>query len=197
MRCTLASARAGELPRPNQWKHLTNVSLDVLTSSWTFSAFCIRRSSSEAVVLFLHGQTFFFFFPGIFLPPPVFAHLAELRKFVLGHVCLSAPGGPRGDPEAPRTASASTCVWRFPKWPRVWRRATLAGLPLSDLAPLWLQGGGGEAVGRGTCWQGRAMFSEAQTSGSIAQYDGEKCLLLMKASSVSAFGPEPRKALCN
>lgn len=49
------------------------------------------------------------------------------------------------------------------------------------------------SVEKGACWQRPAMFSEAQTSGSIVQYDGEKCLLLMKASSVSPT----RNALCN
>lgn len=37
------------------------------------------------------------------------------------------------------------------------------------------------------------MFSEAQSSGSIAQYDAEKCLLLMKASSVSRIGLQPER----
>lgn len=59
-------------------------------------------------------------------------------------------------------------------------------LAFSSLAPHWGRGGG-------TYWQGPAMFSEAQSSGSITQYDAEKCRLLMKASSVSRIGRQPEK----
>lgn len=45
----------------------------------------------------------------------------------------------------------------------------MAALAFSSLAPLWL----GSRGGGGTYWQGPAMFSEAQSSGSITQCDEE------------------------
>ena len=77
------------------------------------------------------------------------------------------------------------------------------------------EGGGGWRVGEGgggggECWQDSAMFSEAWSSGSITGCDGEKCLPLMKDSSVShslsltlplslslGLDYNARKALCN
>lgn len=89
-------------------------------------------------------------------------------------------------------------MWQFPKWPGLEPGHAAFQLPGPTLAAPGAEnrvGGGAEGGGGfsgrgggevwGTCWQGPAMFSEAQTSGSITQCDGEKCLMLMKASSVS------------
>lgn len=70
--------------------------------------------------------------------------------------------------------------------------AAFGGRPqgLSWLSAVWPPiggGGGGALIGRAN------MFSEAQTSGSITQYEAEECRLLMKASSVSRIGRQPEK----
>lgn len=65
----------------------------------------------KPVVLFLQGRPF----PGIFTGL-LFAHLAERRKLVLGHVCLPTPR-PQRRPHRATDTEPGTCVWQFPKWP--------------------------------------------------------------------------------
>lgn len=145
---------------------------------------CIRRSSSEAVILFLHGQTF----PGIFAASCL--HTWRNCESLSWVMCVYPPQAPEVTPSRHRQGGqhlrvAISKVARLGEGPRC----------LCCLSAIWPHSGCAwrRGVGGGNYWQGPAMFSEAQTSGSIAQYDGEKCLLLMKASSVSRIGLQPER----
>lgn len=113
-------------------------------------------------------------------------------KVCLGSCVFTHPR-PQRWPHHATVREASTCVWRFPKWPGLEKCHTACAAFQQTGPALAAPGMGRGREGGVTCWQGSAMFSEAQISGSIAQYDGEKCLLLMKASSVSPIGPQPKR----
>lgn len=146
---------------------------------------CILRSSSEAVILFLHGQTF----PGIFAASCL--HTWRNCESLSWVMCVYPPQATEVTPSR---------HWQRGQHLRVAisKVARLGERPhcLCCLSAIWPRSGWrgvGWRGGGGTYWQGPAMFSEAQSSGSIAQYDAEKCLLLMKASSVSRIGLQPER----
>lgn len=121
-------------------------------------------------------KVFFFF-----LQPVLFVHLTECEKFVLGHVCLPAPGAKRG---WPRQASGGGEGGKFacdgfPKWRILEGGHAACAAQLSEGKGV-VGGGGGGGVGGswvgGAYWHGLRMFSEARVSGSVARYDAEKCL---------------------
>lgn len=145
---------------------------------------CIRRSSSEAVILFLLGQTF----PGIFAASCL--HTWRNCESLSWVMCVYPPQAPEVTPSRHRQGGQHLRV-------AISKVARLGEGPhcLCCLSAIWPRSGCAwrRRVGGGAYWQGPAMFSEAQTSGSIAQYDGEKCLLLMKASSVSQIGLQPER----
>lgn len=116
-------------------------------------------------------------------------------KVCLGSCVFTHPRAPEVTPSRHRQRRPALACGDFQSG-QAWRRATLPVLPFSSSGPALAALGGGRWSGIGwgeTYWQAYAMFSEAQTSGSIAQYDGEKCLLLMKASSVSGIGRQPER----
>lgn len=127
----------------------------------------------------------------VFLRPPVCTP-GGIVKVCLGSCVFTHPR-PQRWPHHATDREASTCVWRFPKWPGLEKGHTACAAFQQSGPALAALGGEGVGAGGGAYWQGPAMFSEAQTSGSIAQYDGEKCLLLMKASSVSRIGLQPER----
>lgn len=126
----------------------------------------------------------------------LFVHLAELWKFVLGHVCLPTPGH-RGDPITPLTEMPALACGDF-RSGHAWRVATLPVLPFSNLSPLWLErdgrewaAGGGHLLA-GACnvfrstefWQHRSMRFRKMPAANESQ----QCLSNWTTT---------QKALCN
>lgn len=174
------STRSANMPSP-----LTSV------PPWIGSAF----SASTSAFVGVHQRQLYCFCMvrlfRVFLRPPVCTP-GGIVKVCLGSCVFTHPR-PQRWPHHATDREASTCVWRFPKWPGLETSHTACAAFQQSGPALRLEERGGECGRGGTYWQGPAMFSEAQTSGSIAQYDGEKCLLLMKASSVSRIGLQPER----
>lgn len=172
------STRSANMPSP-----LTSV------PPWIGSAF----SASTSAFVGVHQRQLYCFCMvrlfRVFLRPPVCTP-GGIVKVCLGSCVFTHPR-PQRWPHHATDREASTCVWRFPKWPGLETSHTACAAFQQSGPALRLEERGGEWGG--AYWQGPAMFSEAQTSGSIAQYDGEKCLLLMKASSVSRIGLQPER----
>lgn len=148
---------------------------------------------SKPVVLLLHSWAF----PGI-LVGLMFAHLAKWRTLVLGHVCLPTPR-PQRRPHCATDTEPGTCVWQFPKWPCSERGHNgCAGFQQSGPTLAGKPWGGMEGVRwGGTYWQGPAMFSEAQSSGSITQCDEEKRSAANESQQCLSHWTTSWKALCN
>lgn len=97
-----------------------------------FLTLSIRRSSSEAVILFLQGQTFL----GIFAASCL--HTWRNCESLSWVMCVYPPRAPEVTPSCQQRGGQHFACGNFQSG-RAWSVATLPALPFSNLAPLWLR----------------------------------------------------------